>query len=80
MREFGSKAIRKSTREERHTKNLIRKTTRQRRGLPRPSLRAELGMETIFEDEFFYADVDIETVVVVGVLVVGVVLLFVFVE
>jgi hypothetical protein len=37
-------------------------------------------MQTIFEDEFFHADVDIEAVVVVGVLVVGVVLLFVFVE
>ena len=37
-------------------------------------------METIFEDEFSLGDVDIEAVLVVGVMVVGVVLLFVFVE
>jgi hypothetical protein len=37
-------------------------------------------MQTIFEDEFYLGDVDVEAVVVVGVLVVGVVLLFVFVE
>jgi len=80
MREFGSKTIRKSTRAETHAKSRLRKTTRQRRCLPQASIRAELAMETIFEDEFFHADVDIETVVVVGVLVVGVVLLFVFVE
>lgn len=80
MREFGLKAIRKSTRAETHAKSRLRKTTRQRRCLPRPSLRAQPGMETIFEDEFFHADVDIETVVVVVLFVVGVVLLFVFVE
>ena len=38
------------------------------------------AMETIFEDEFSLGDVDIEAVLVVGVMVVGVVLLFVFVE
>ena len=75
MREFGSKVIRKSTRAQTHAKGRLRKTTRPRRWLPRPSLRAE-----IFDDEFFHADVDIEAVVVVGVLVVGVVLLLVFVE
>lgn len=80
MREFGLEAIKKSTRAETHAKSRLRKTTRPRRWLPRPSLRAEPAMQTIFEDEFFYADVDIEAVVVVGVLVVGVVLLFVFVE
>jgi hypothetical protein len=80
MREFGSKLIRKSTRAQTHAKALLRKTTRPRRWLPRPSLRAEPALQTIFEDEFFHADVDIEAVVVVGVLVVGVVLLFVFVE
>jgi hypothetical protein len=80
MREFGSKTIRKSTRAETHAKSRLRKTTRQRRWLPRPSLRAEPAMQTIFEDEFYLGDVDVEAVVVVGVLVVGVVLLFVFVE
>lgn len=80
MREFGSKTIRKWTGEETHVKNHMRKTTRQRRGRPRSSLRAEHAMQTIFEDEFSHTDVDIEAVVVVGVLVVGVVLLFVFVE
>jgi hypothetical protein len=80
MREFGSKAIRKSTRAETHAQSRLRKMTRPRRWQSRPSLRAEPPMQTIFEDEFFHADVDIEAVVVVGVLVVGVVLLFVFVE
>ena len=80
MREFGSKAIKKSTRAETHAKSRLRKTTRPRRWLPRPSLRAEPVMPTIFEDELCLGDVDIEAVVVVGVLVVGVVLLFVFVE
>ena len=80
MREFGSKKSRTSPREGTRTQSRLRKATRQRRCPPRPSVRAEAAMETIFEDEFSLGDVDMEALVVAGVLVVGVVLLFVLVE